>query len=117
VAIFYFVNYVVLAIALSNNGLQAFLKDSVRALWLAYACQSLLIALLYLILAFRPRAVSREVIVLFGLLQLVEAILLFSFAGSMFVALLLVAASAFVLAGAVLWPKAVAPAPAATTPA
>jgi hypothetical protein len=105
VAIFYFANYVVLAIALANNGLEPFLKDSVRALWLAYACQSLLIALLYLLVAFKPHAVSREVIVLLGLLQLVEASLLFSFTGSMLVALLLVAAAVFVLAGAALWPK------------
>jgi hypothetical protein len=105
VAIFYFVNYVVLAVALGNNGLQPFLKQSIRALWLAFACQSLLIGLLYALVAWKPHAVSREVIVIFGLLQLVEAVLLFSFAGSAFVAYLLIAAAVCVLLGAVLWPK------------
>ena len=42
----------------------------------------MLIALLYLLVAFKPHAVTREVIVLLGLLQLVECVLLFSFSGS-----------------------------------
>jgi hypothetical protein len=105
VAVFYFTNYVVLSIALANNGLQPFLKQSVRALWLAFACQALLIALLYALVAWRPQAVSREVIVLFGLMQLVEAVLLLSFAGSMVAAILLIAAAVFVLLGSVLWPR------------
>lgn len=114
VAVFYFVNYVVLSIALTNNGLQPFLKDSVRALWLTFAFQALLIGLLYTLVAFRPHAVTREVIVLLGLLQLVEAVLLFSFAGNLWVALLLVAAATCVLLGAALWPKLL---PAQATPA
>lgn len=105
VAIFYFVNYVTLSIALGNNGLQESLKQSVCALWLAFACQSLLISLLYAMVAWKPHAVSREVIVIFGLLQLVEAVLLFSFAGSAVVAYLLIAAAVCVMLGAVLWPK------------
>ena len=109
VAIFYFINYVTLAIALGNNGLQPSLKQSVCALWLAFACQSLLISLLYALVAWKPHAVSREVIVIFGLLQLVEAVLLFSFAGSAVVAYLLIAAAACVLLGAVLWPKRLPP--------
>jgi hypothetical protein len=55
--------------------------------------------------AFRPRAVSREVIVLFGLLQLVEAVLLFTFAGSRTMALVLVAVAVCVMIGALLWPQ------------
>ncbi len=105
VAIYYFVSYVTLAIALGNNGLQASIKQAVCALWLAFACQSLLISLLYALVAWKPHAVSREVIVIFGLLQLVEAVLLFSFAGSAVVAYLLIAAAACVLLGAVMWPK------------
>ena len=114
VAVYYFVTYVTLAIALGNNGLQDSLKQSVCALWLAFACQSLLISLLYALVAWKPHAVSREVIVIFGLLQLVEAVLLFSFAGSAVVAYLLIAAAAFVLLGAVLWPKRLLPVPAAS---
>ncbi len=105
VAVSYFINYVTLAIALGNNGLLPSLKDSIQALWLTFACQSLLIALLYALVAYRPHAVSREVIVLLGLLQLVEAVLLFSFAGSAIVAYLLIAAALCVLLGSALWPK------------
>jgi hypothetical protein len=104
-ALFYFVSYVSLAIALSNNALQDFYKQSISALWLAFGCQALLIAALYALVAWKPHAVSREVIVLFGLLQLVEAVLLFSFAGSAIAVALLIAAAVFVLLGSTLWPR------------
>jgi hypothetical protein len=114
VALYYFIRYsIVLDVALDNSGVKASLQASIRALWLAFAFQALLIGSLYALVAFRPRAVSREVIVLFGLLQLVEAVLLFLFAGSRVMALLLVAVAACVMIGAALWPK---PLPAATTP-
>jgi hypothetical protein len=108
-ALFYFIKYFVLSIALDNNGLQADLKDYIRALWLAFACQALLIGLLYALVAWKPHAVSREVIVIFGLLQLVEAGLLFSFAGSGIAAALLLVAAFFVMLGSALWPKRLPP--------
>lgn len=117
VAIHYFVSYVVLAIALANSGLKLDLMQSVRALWLAFACQALLIALLYALVAWKPHAVSREVIVIFGLMQLVEAVLLLSMAGSLVAATLLIAAAIFVLLGSVLWPKRLPPDAAAGTSA
>lgn len=107
VALYSFIRYaVVLDVALDNSGVQEGLQASIRALWLAFAFQALLIGSLYVLVAFRPRAVSREVIVLFGLLQLVEAILLFMFAGSRVMALLLVAVALCVMIGALLWPTA-----------
>jgi len=106
VAIFYFVNYAILLdIALGNSGIRTSLQASIRAMWLAFASQALLIGLLYVLVAFRPKSVSREVIVLFGLLQLLEAVLLFSFAERNWIAYLLVAAALCVLVGAALWPK------------
>ena len=105
VAIYYFISYVELTIALGNNGLQLPLKQSIEALWLTFACHSLLIALLYLLVAYKPRAVSREVIVLLGLIQLVEAVLLFAMSGYRISSLGLALAALFVLIGAVLWPK------------
>ena len=106
VALSYLLSYFFrLSIALDNNHLEPVLDSSIRAQWLAFACQALLISLLYLLVAFRPHAVTREVIVLLGLLQLVECILLFVFSGSNMAAGLLIAAALFVLAGAVLWPK------------
>jgi hypothetical protein len=111
IALYYFARYaVVLNIALDNSGVKPSLQASIRALWLAFAFQALLIAVLYTLVAFRPRAVSREVIVLFGLLQLVEAVLLFSFSGTHWMAMLLVVVSACVMLGALLWPSALQPA-------
>jgi len=114
VAIYYFAKYVVLAIALQNSGVVPDLQQSIRALWLAFASQGLLVALLYALVAIRPHAVSREVIVLLGLLHLVESVLQFAFAGSRIVAVLLIVTALFVLAGSLLWPKRL-PAPAAAT--
>jgi hypothetical protein len=106
VAIYYFVNYALLLdIALGNSGIRTSLQATIRAMWLAFASQALLIGLLYVLVAFRPKSVSREVIVLFGLLQLLEAVLLFSFAERNWIAFLLVAAALCVLLGAALWPK------------
>lgn len=111
VALYYFISYVGLAIALSNNGLTLFYKNSMRALWITFGVQSLLLALLYFIVAFRPRAVTREVIVICGLLQLTESVLLFTLAGNALAVGLLGIAAVFVLIGSVLWPKAVEAAP------
>jgi len=106
VAIYYFSQYaIVLRIALANSSLQPDIKESIRALWLSFASQGLLVGLLYLLVVYKPHAVSREVIVLLGLMQLVEAVLLLTFAGSRALALLLVAAAVFVLVGALLWPR------------
>ena len=105
VAMYYFSTYTLtLEAALASSSLRADLLASIRALWLAFAFQALLIGLLYALVAFRPPAVSREVIVLLGLLQLLEAVLLFMFSGSVWMALVLVAVAGFVLAGAMLWP-------------
>jgi hypothetical protein len=106
VAIFYFTTYMFrVSVALDNNDLEPFIENSVRALWLCFACQALLIGLLYLLVSFRPHTVSREVILLLGLGQLVEVVLLLTFADNKLVASLLAIASVFVLVGAVLWPK------------
>ncbi len=118
IAIFYFTTYLFrVSVALDNNDLEPFIERSVRALWLCFASQALLIGLLYLLVAFRPHTVSREVIVLLGLGQLVEMVLLLVFADSRTVASLLAIASLFVLCGSLLWPKylpadVAAPAPA-----
>ncbi len=117
VAIFYFFNYMVLGIALGNSGIQPFLQASIQAIWLSFALQGLLIALAYALVAFRPHAVTREVIVLFGLLQLIESVLLFLKAGNSIVATVLAVAAVFVIAGSFLWPKKLPAAPAASAAA
>ena len=108
-SLLYFSKYVVLAIALNNNDLQIDLEHSIRAMWLAFAFQALLIGALYALVSWKPHAVSREVIVILGMLQLVEAVLQASFSGSGVVAVLLTVAAFFVLVGSVLWPKRLPP--------
>lgn len=108
VAVYYFTKYIVISIALENNGLKPELREPIEALWLAFACHGLLIALLYLLASFRPHTVSREVILILGTLQLVEAGLLFAFQGTLIAAVLLTIVAVFVLLGALLWPKKLA---------
>jgi hypothetical protein len=106
IAIFYFATYMFrVSVALDNNDLEPFIEHSVRGIWLCFGAQALLIGLLYLVVAFKPHAVSREVILLLGLGQLVEVVLLLVVADSKPVASLLAIASVFVLCGALLWPK------------
>jgi hypothetical protein len=110
ISLYYFIRYgVVLGVALSNSTITPGLQASIRALWLAFACQALLVGALYVVVAFRPQSVTREVIVIFGMLQLVEAVLLFHFAGVLWMATLLVLVAACVMVGAVLWPSALPP--------
>jgi hypothetical protein len=128
-AIFYFVTYAgVVGAVGDSNVISPFYRNSIQGLWLTFASQSLLFALLYFLVASKPRSVSREVIVICGLLQLVAAILIFYFARSTTAMYLLAVAALFVLAGSVLWPSeedvvaakiraaaAVTPTPAPTT--
>ena len=61
------------------------------------------------VVAYKPHAVSREVIVILGMLQLVEAVLLFMLAGRAIAAILLTVAAFFILIGSMLWPKGCRP--------
>ncbi len=104
-AIFYFFTYAGVVRAVSeSHDLSPFHRDSIRGLWLTFASQSLLFALLYFLVASKPRSVSREVIVICGLLQLVAAILIFYFVRSTTAMYLLAIAALFVLIGSALWP-------------
>lgn len=115
-AIFYFISYAGVAVAVSTSpDMSPFYQHSVRALWLTFASQSLLFALLYNLVAWRPGSVSREVIVICGLLQLIAAVLIFYFSGSTVPVYLLAITALFVLIGALSWPSD-EPVPAATEP-
>ncbi|MEO8307573.1 MAG: hypothetical protein ABI616_05990 [Pseudomonadota bacterium] len=105
VAGYFFITYVGVKIALDNNGLRPFYQQTIRALWLTFGCQSLLISLLYLIVAYRPHSATREVIVIFGLIQLIEGVLMLVFSGSWIAAALLGVAALCVLIGSMAWPS------------
>jgi hypothetical protein len=104
-AIFYFITYAGAVAAVGNSvDMSPFYRNSIQGLWLTFASQSLLFALLYFLVASKPRSVSREVIVICGLLQLVASILIFYFTRSTLAVYLLGFAALFVLIGSVLWP-------------
>lgn len=109
VATFYFVSYIGVKIAIANSGLKPFYQDTIRALWMTFGFQAALIGVLYSIVAYRPHSVTREVIVIFGLLQLVEAVLLVTFAGSWLAAALLGVAALCVMIAALIWPAKLEP--------
>ena len=102
-SIFYFVSYAQVVPAVAS--ISPFYRNSIQGLWLTFASQALLFALLYFLVAARPRSVSREVIVICGLLQLVASIMIFLFSGSMTMVYLLAGAALFVLIGSLLWPS------------
>jgi hypothetical protein len=115
IAVYYFVGYLGVSIAVGNNGLKPYYQQSIRALWLGFCLQSLLLGVLFALSAYRPHAISRPVMVICGLLPMFEAVLLFSFTGNFLGMLLVATAALLVLFAAALWP---APPPLlpATTP-
>jgi len=105
VAAFYFATYIGLSIALKNNALVPFYKQTISAMWLGFSLQSCLLGILYMLVAFRPHSISRPVIVICGLLPMVEAVLMFSYTDSFVAMTLLTIAALFVLLSALLWPS------------
>ncbi|MEO7775578.1 MAG: hypothetical protein ABIT36_12435 [Steroidobacteraceae bacterium] len=104
IAIYYFIQYLGVSIAVGNNGLKLYYVQSIRALWLGFCLQSLLLGLLFIVAARRPHSVSRPVMVICGLLPILEAVLLFSFVGHFWGMLLVASAALVVLLGAAVWP-------------
>jgi hypothetical protein len=104
VATYFFVTYIGVKIALNDHDLRPAYQQMVQALWLTFGFQALLIAALYFIVAYRHYAVTREVVVIFGLIQLVEVVLIVTFAGSWLAAVLLGIAALCVLLAALIWP-------------
>jgi hypothetical protein len=116
VAAFYLASYISLSIALRNSSLELFYKNTIQAMWLGFCLQACLLGLLYGLVAFRPQAISRPVIVICGLLPMVEAVLTFSFTDNIVAMILLAVAALFVLFGSLLWPQPPAVVPPAQTP-
>jgi hypothetical protein len=106
IAVYYFFGYLGVSIAVGNNGLKPYYQQSIRALWLGFCLQSLLLGLLFALSAIRPHAISRPVMVICGLLPMFEAVLLFSFTGNFLGMLLVATAALLVLCAAALWPAA-----------
>lgn len=117
VAAYYLASYVGLSIALRNSSLEPFYKQTIQAMWLGFCLQACLLGALYCLVAFRPHAISRPVVVICGLLPMVEAVLTFSYTDNFVAMILLTIAALFVLLGSLLWPQAIEAATASQEPA
>jgi hypothetical protein len=69
-------------IAVSNTGLETWLKNAIKALWIGFLLQALVVAALLVLAAFRQEMLSPAALLAAGLLPLLSALLVFSFMGS-----------------------------------
>lgn len=107
VALFHALTYMRMSVVIAEAAIDPFYRQTIRALWLGYCLQALLLGLLFVVAAMRPAWISKPLLVICGLLPLAEAVLAFSFTGSYTAMLLLSCAALFVLLGAALWPQPV----------
>jgi hypothetical protein len=101
-------SYVTVAIALGNSGLQPSLRAAIRAQWLGYALELLVVAAVVGLAAWRPRGVSPAVLVLAGLLALLQAALMLAYSGGFYGSLALLACGTLVILGALVRPSSAA---------
>lgn len=104
VAVFHFAGYAAASLAVANSGLTPFFKQSFRALWLGFSFQSLLVAGIVLLAAFRPRAISKPVVMIGGLLQILDAALFFWYLESTVVPVILALAALCIVIGVAITP-------------
>lgn len=104
-AVFQLGSYVAASVAVANSGLRLELQQSVRALWLGAALQSLFLAGLFALAGSRPGWVSRPVVVLCGLLPIASAALFFALVGSGWGQAMSGLAALAVAIAALLWPS------------
>ena len=69
-------------IAVSNTGLEAWLKSAIKALWIGFLVQALAVVALFVLAAFRQDTLSPAALLVAGLLPLLSALLVFSSIGS-----------------------------------
>jgi hypothetical protein len=88
-------------IAVSNTGLEPWLKNAIKALWIGFLLQALLVAALLVLSAFRQEMLSPVALLAAGLLPLLSALLVFSFMGS-YLGTFAVAVAVVLIAGVLL---------------
>ena len=86
-------------IAVSNTGLEAWLKNAIKALWIGFLFQALAAAAVFVLAAFRQEMLSPAALLTAGLLPLLSALLVFSFMGSYLGTLAVALAGAACIAG------------------
>jgi len=90
-------------IAVSNTGLETWLKNAIKALWIGFLIQALVVAALFVLAALRQEMRSPATL-LAGLLPLLSALLVFSFMGSYLGIFAVAVAGAALIAGVLLNP-------------
>ena len=89
-------------IAVSNTGLETWLKNAIKALWIGFLLQALVVAALFVLAAFRQEILSPAALLAAGLLPLVSALLVFWFMGSYVGTFAVAVAGAALIAGVLL---------------
>ncbi len=89
-------------IAVSNTGLETWLKNAIKALWIGFLFQALVVAALFVLAAFRQEMLSPAALLAAGLLPLLSALLVFSFMGSYLGIFAVAVAGAALIAGVLL---------------
>ena len=89
-------------IAVSNTGLETWLKNAIRALWIGFLLQATVVAALFALAAFRQAMLSPAALLATGLLPLLSALLVFSYMGSYLGTLAVAVTGAAFIAGVLL---------------
>ena len=89
-------------IAVSNTGLETWLKNAIWALWIAFLLQALVVAALFVLAAFRQGVLSPAALLALGFFPLLSALLVFSYMGSYLGTLAVAGAGAAFIAGVLL---------------
>jgi hypothetical protein len=80
--------------------------NSFRALWLIDSATLFILALLFGVLAFRPRLATRSIVILLALIPAATALLIYNFVGSFFPAHMLITAAIAVFVSGLQFPNA-----------
>jgi hypothetical protein len=89
-------------IAVSNTGLEDWLKNAIKALWISLLFQALAVAAVFVLAAFRQEMHSPGALLAAGLFPLLSALLVFSFMGSYLGTFAVAVAGAACIAGVLL---------------
>ncbi len=106
VGLFYLIRFWDASIAFANSGMQPFYRQTARALWLGFCLQAGLLAVLFSIAALHPRAISRPMLVICGLMPICQGVLMLTLMHSLLGLAALTIATLALLTGAMLWPSA-----------
>jgi hypothetical protein len=95
--------------AVATSDLAAFFGKGLKVLWLQDSTLATVLAIVFAIVAIRPLAASKTVIVLLGLVPSVTAALVYLFIGNFIGGHIFLTAGLAAILGGLLWPQATKP--------